>query len=166
NLLSATCTRCHMEWLEDPNHKDTAESVDRRRKKKTDPPKKPVVRNDVYQPPTVTNRITPEYVRVCDWLRTTDEHGEEDVEVVYDIDMRVLPPTQVPDLTIDAAWAEFFRWYHKETARREKRYGRDWLRRRGMVSVGRVEDRGKVVTLYVPDGDVDEARMLYDIVDE
>lgn len=108
---------------------------------------------------------SPTYVRVHDTLTTRDEYGEPiRTETVLDIDFRMTPKKYVPDLTINANYAEFLKWLFKDQVKKEKRWGRDDLRRRGLVRKAQVEDRGKIVTLYVP---ADQAhRDVEDLLDE
>lgn len=163
-----TCKRCHMEYENTGNTSGTKGNRRRRNRRNQPSPQPETPRDDGTKIPIFVKHEEdkasgPQYVRIVDFYEYVDENGEERTEITHDLDFKVLDEKYVPDLKIDAAKAEFFRWLYRDLVKKEKRYGRDYLRRKGVVPVGKVEDRGKIVTLYTHEDDVEEAKMLYDI---
>lgn len=147
-----TCNRCHIsyEWSADDANTGGDAPINE------NPPKLPKKSDDSNEKkkrsslPKKHPDDLPRYERVHEAIPIYVDGKLHHYDTVTDFDFRVFAKNAVPDLTIDAAKAEFFQWLFKDQVKKDRRYGRDWLKRHGYVNIGTTEtDDGHAVKVWV-----------------
>lgn len=97
-------------------------------------------------PEASVTRLTSGADEVSDaWV---DENG---VRHHYKLTIPKLKEAEAPVLYVDVNWCEFHRQRFAAQAQKDRRWGRDHLRRRGFVVVGRQERHGDVCKVWSND---------------
>lgn len=79
---------------------------------------------------------------------TYQKAGEQRKVVQF---FRPSPAKYIPDLALNVKQAEVQKWKHGEQFKKDRRFGRDWLKKHGYVKQGQVEQNGKMVDQWVKD---------------
>ena len=122
------CNNCHLSGF--PVEQDAPKPVPQKKKEP-----KALTNADIEREIRQSN-LTDEVTETYTHEHPNGEHGT----VVVKRTVPVIPADKIPDLSIDYPTARFAQWRLRELAAQERRWGRDDLRKRGFVKVGRQLD--------------------------
>lgn len=95
----------------------------------------------------------PDEDMVIDTYTEVRQNGNWTRRTVSKYEVRTLDERYIPKRELDVARAEFFRWLFRDQVKKDKRWGRDDLKRRGYVCVGRVLVNGQPLKKWVHEDD-------------
>ena len=144
----ARCPHCHLSGFPTESKGDKGAAKPKKEKPK------PLTNKDIEREAMNANlseKVTETYTHE----HPNGEHGNIVVERI----IPVVPADKIPDLTVNFKSALFHRWRLRDLIDREKRWGRDDLRKRGFMKIGRGIDpvTQKAISVIARPGEENDA---------